>query len=71
MDILETHIDTASLSFAENRDRLQALVDDLRGKIAAARRGGSEKAHARHREQGKLFVRERIRRLLDPGTPFL
>ena len=35
------------------------------------RQGGDERAHARHAEQGKLFVRDRIDRLLDPGSPFL
>ncbi len=71
MDPLDTHLDTTSDVFRANRDSLQSLVDDLRKKIDAARAGGGEKYLRRHKEQGKLPVRERIDELLDPGTPFL
>ncbi len=71
MDILETHIDPGSPEFKDNAARMEGLVAELRDKVATARKGGSEKAHARHTEQGKLFVRDRIAKLLDPGTPFL
>ena len=53
---------------------MAALVDDLRQRQARgrrARRGGDDRSIERHRERGKLPVRERIDRLLDPGTPFL
>jgi len=50
---------------------MQQLVAELRGHHAAAREGGGEKYLRRHREQGKLPVRDRLARLLDPGTPFL
>ncbi len=71
MDVLETHINTKSDEYRENRARMEALVDELREHVESARRGGPDKAQTRHREQGKLFVRDRLRRLLDPGTPFL
>jgi len=71
MDILESHIDTDSPEFRENARRMERLVAELRDRVADARTGGSEKARARHRELGKLPVRERIEKLLDPGTPFL
>src|SRR5437016_6658612 len=71
MDPLETHLDTASDAFRSNRERMQSLVDELNARVATARRGGGEKYLARHREQGKVPVRERIAELLDPGTPFL
>jgi acetyl-CoA carboxylase carboxyltransferase component len=71
MDVLESKIDVQSAAFAANRDRMQLLVDELRAKLAEARAGGGAKAQARHREQSKLFVRDRIERLLDPGSPFL
>jgi len=48
-----------------------ALVEELRQRIATAREGGGPKYIDRHRQQGKLPVRERISRLIDPGTPFL
>src|SRR5437588_2738639 len=71
MDPLESHLDTVSADFAANRERLQSLVDELRQRLAAARDGGGPKYLARHREQGKMPVRERVALLLDPDTPFL
>ena len=57
-----------------NHDAMAALVDDLRARqaaLAAGGAGGDERSIARHRERGKLPVRERIDRLLDPGSSFL
>ncbi len=71
MPVIETHIDTESLDFRENLAQMDRLETDLKEKLAAARAGGGPEAVKRHREQGKLLVRERIERLLDPGTPFL
>jgi 3-methylcrotonyl-CoA carboxylase beta subunit len=50
---------------------LRDLVDELRERLAVARRGGSEAARAKHTGRGKLLARERVDRLLDPGSPFL
>ncbi len=50
---------------------LRELVADLRERLAAARRGGSEAARTKHTDRGKLLVRDRVDRLLDPGSPFL
>jgi 3-methylcrotonyl-CoA carboxylase beta subunit/propionyl-CoA carboxylase len=71
MDVIETHINPASEDFLANRDRMARLVSELRERVAAAREGGGAKYLQRHRDQGKLPVRERIDRLLDPGSPFL
>ena len=71
MSNLKTLVDKKSEAFAQNAARFEALVDELRERSAEARRGGGEKAQRRHRERGKLPVRERIDRLLDPGTAFL
>ena len=71
MSILESHLDTTSGDFAENRVRMDGLVAELRSRLAEVRRGGGEASVRRHRELGKLLVRERLERLLDPGTPFL
>jgi len=68
---LETHVDTADPVFQANRDRMDQLVADLRARLARAREGGGPKALERARAQGKLPVRERIARLLDPDSPFL
>ena len=50
---------------------MQALVDELRARTAQVARGGGERAVERHRSRGKLLARERIDRLVDPGTAFL
>src|SRR6266568_4931282 len=50
---------------------MEALVAELRERTAAVAAGGGEKALARHRERGKLTARERIDRLIDPGSTFL
>ncbi len=50
---------------------LKELVDELRERLALVRHGGSESARAKHTDRGKLLVRDRIDRLLDPGSPFL
>ena len=57
----------AKIRDAHNR----ALVDELRTKVAEASLGGSEKSRERHVSRGKLLPRERVERLLDPGSPFL
>jgi 3-methylcrotonyl-CoA carboxylase beta subunit len=50
---------------------LAELVAELRERTAAARLGGDERARRRHVDRGKLLVRDRVDRLLDPGSPFL
>ena len=71
MDLLESHIDPGTDLFKANADRMSRLVADLRDRMARAQLGGGPKYVERHREQGKLPVRERIERLIDPDTPFL
>ena len=50
---------------------LRELSDQLRERLAEVRLGGDERSRARHRARGKLLPRDRIDRLLDPGSPFL
>jgi acetyl-CoA carboxylase carboxyltransferase component len=71
MAVIESHVDASSSDFLENKTHMDALEADLRAKLAHARAGGGDEATKRHREQGKLLARERIERVLDPGTPFL
>ncbi|HSC26835.1 MAG TPA: carboxyl transferase domain-containing protein, partial [Vicinamibacterales bacterium] len=71
MDIIETHVDTGSELFTTNRARMEALVAELRERTALIREGGGPRYLQRHREQGKLPVRDRIEKLLDAGSPFL
>ena len=71
MQKIDTLINKNSPTFKANLERMTQLVAELRQRIAEAREGGGAKYVQRHREQGKLPVRERIARLVDPGSPFL
>ena len=71
MEPLTSLIKTTSPEYTSNRERMLALLDELRARSAQVREGGGPRYVARHREQGKLPVRERIEKLLDPETPFL
>ena len=74
MPVLRSRLDPASPEARGNHDAMAALVADLRGRQAAVAgrgAGGDDRSIARHRERGKLPVRERIDRLLDPGSAFL
>ena len=71
MTKIETLINKNSPTFKANQERTMKLVAELRQRVAKAREGGGAKYVQRHREQGKLPVRERIARLIDPGSPFL
>ncbi len=71
MAVLESHVDRNAPEFAANAARLRGLVDDLRARLVAVRAGGGPEATAKHRARNKLTARERIERLLDPGSPFL
>ncbi|MGE4660375.1 MAG: hypothetical protein AAEJ16_06285, partial [Arenicellales bacterium] len=66
-----SRIDTASPDFAANRDVMLAKTAALADVIAKVAQGGSEKARQRHAARGKLLPRERIQKLLDPGSSFL
>src|SRR3712207_1541834 len=50
---------------------MRELTDELRERLAVVRQGGSPSARERHTARGKLLVRDRVDRLLDPGSPFL
>ncbi|HXD38482.1 MAG TPA: carboxyl transferase domain-containing protein, partial [Rhodanobacter sp.] len=71
MSVIASQIDLRSPDYQAAHARLQALVNDLREQLARAGNGGGEKARDKHAARGKLLPRERIRALLDPGSPFL
>jgi 3-methylcrotonyl-CoA carboxylase beta subunit/propionyl-CoA carboxylase len=71
MDQLPTHVNTRSPEFAANAERMRALVQEHRDRRATVAQGGGPRYLDRHRQQGKLPVRERIEKLVDPGTAFL
>ena len=71
MAVIQTALDPRSAAFRANAEAMRALVADLREKTAAIALGGDEASRKRHESRGKLLARERIRLLLDPGSPFL
>ncbi len=71
MTVFTTAVDTRSAAFKANAAAMEALVADLRASVQQIKLGGGERARAKHIERGRLLVRERIRRLLDVGSPFL
>jgi len=71
MPVLTTRIDPRAGGFAANAERMRAVVAELRAKVEEIRLGGGEAARTRHTDRGKLLPRERIRRLIDPASPFL
>ena len=71
MTVLSSQIDTRSESFKRNAEAMQAQIEDLRRRTEQVRLGGGEASRQRHVSRGKLLPRERVRALLDPGSPFL
>jgi acetyl-CoA carboxylase carboxyltransferase component len=69
--ILETRVDRDAPEFAANRERMEELVTELRERTAEIANGGGAEAIERHRSRGKMLARERIDRLIDPGSAFL
>ncbi len=70
MALLQSRVERTD-EFARRHARLDALVAELRERTASVAKGGDERARERHRARGKLLARERIDRLVDPGSAFL
>jgi acetyl-CoA carboxylase carboxyltransferase component len=71
MALLTTRVERDADEFARRRERMEALVAELRERTEQVARGGGERAVERHRSRGKLTARERVDRLVDPGSAFL
>jgi 3-methylcrotonyl-CoA carboxylase beta subunit len=69
--VLPTNANTESEQFRANVAHNVALKEELWAKVAEAALGGNEKSRERHVSRGKLLPRDRVERLLDPGSPFL
>lgn len=69
--ILKSAVDPEDNSFRTNAAQYAALIERLHADVAQAATGGGETARERHTSRGKLLPRERVERLLDPGSPFL
>jgi 3-methylcrotonyl-CoA carboxylase beta subunit len=64
-------VDTQSKEFRANAGAMRRLVQDLEARRAEAALGGPQRSRDRHAARGKFLPRERVLRLIDPGTPFL
>jgi 3-methylcrotonyl-CoA carboxylase beta subunit len=71
MPTLATAVQTAADVFQRNAEVNRALAAQLRERTAAFALGGSEASRSRHAARGKLLPRDRVERLIDPGSPFL
>ena len=71
MPVIKSQLNPRSEEFRANAARMRGLVEDLKQKAAVISAGGDEAARNKHRARGKLLVRDRVRTLLDPGSPFL
>ena len=71
MTVLSSNLGPRAENFQENAGRMRALVGDLREQAERIRLGGSEQARNKHLARGKLLPRDRVRALLDTGSPFL
>jgi 3-methylcrotonyl-CoA carboxylase beta subunit len=71
MSVLTSKLDESSEAFRRNVAHNEALAAELRERVATAALGGSDKHRERHVARGKLLPRDRVSRLLDPGSPFL
>ena len=69
--VLGTNMARESDAFRANEAHNRALADQLRARVGQAALGGTEIARDKHVARGKLLPRERVERLLDPGSPFL
>ncbi len=71
MPAFVSQINPRSPEFQQNSEHMRGLVDQLKERLDKAAMGGGEKSREKHLGRGKMLPRERIRALLDPGSPFL
>lgn len=71
MPIIKSKVDPKADSFQKNEQQAKMQLQALQELNATLLQGGGEHAQSLHRSRGKLLVRERIAKLLDPGSPFL
>ncbi|CAM5187860.1 3-methylcrotonyl-CoA carboxylase beta subunit OS=Castellaniella defragrans OX=75697 GN=HNR28_002199 PE=4 SV=1 [Castellaniella defragrans] len=71
MPVIESRINPRSQEFQDNAHAMRTRIEDLHAQIARTAQGGPSSARAKHLARGKLLPRERVERLIDPGTPFL
>ncbi|MCB0393324.1 MAG: methylcrotonoyl-CoA carboxylase [Bdellovibrionales bacterium] len=71
MEILDSQINTASTEYRSNLQAMQGIIEEFKSHLNRVKSGGGEDAVQRHKKRGKFTARERIDKLLDPGSSFL
>ena len=71
MSVLKSAINPRDAGFRANAAAMAKLVDELQSRMATAAKGGDDRSRARHTARGKLLPRDRVERLVDPGSPVL
>ena len=71
MSVIQSKISTRSAEFQTNQQAMATAMDEVQSAAKHAENGGGEAARQRHLSKGKILPRERVARLLDPGSPFL
>ena len=71
MSLLKSALTANDAAFKANAAAMKKLVEELKERQATAALGGDERSRKRHTERGKLLPRDRVERLIDPGSPFL
>lgn len=71
MEILESKIKLSSPEFKANQEHQKKIVEEYRRRLQLVQQGGGPEALLKHKARGKLTARERIEKLLDPGSSFL
>lgn len=71
MTVIHSNLKTERSDFQQNTTRMEERVADLKKILDNNRLGGGAKAQSKHTARGKLLPRDRIEKLLDPGSPFL
>ena len=71
MSVLKSAINPRDAGFKANAAATAKLVEELKSRMAEAAQGGGERSRQRHASRGKLLPRDRVERLVDPGSPFL
>ena len=68
---LASQLSAQSSEFKNNQSAMEKVVNDFKEKLTAIQQGGDENARAKHLARGKMLPRDRVKNLIDPGSPFL
>ena len=69
--MIPSTVDPDSPTFQENAAAMAGVVERVKALSAAAAEGGSRTAREKHLARGKMLPRERVAKLIDPGSTFL